>query len=213
MEKYKNDLSRVRRSPKRGAYDAETVHRILDAGFVAQVGFELDGQPFQLPMLYARRGSELLLHASPKSRFYKVLSQGIPCTLGVTFIDGLVLARSAFHHSVNYRSVVAFGSCTEVTDPAEKLEAFRYFTNAIVPGRFEECRPMHAQEAEVTVVLSFAITAASAKVRTGGPNDDAADYALPIRAGVVPYVTGYGPPVTDESGVRGVELPGSVVGL
>ncbi|WP_420459565.1 pyridoxamine 5'-phosphate oxidase family protein [Neolewinella sp.] len=164
-------------------------------------------------MLYARRSSELLLHASPKSRFYRVLSEGIPCTLGVTFVDGLVLARSAFHHSVNYRSVVAFGSCTEVTDPAEKLEAFRYFTNAIVPDRFEECRPTHAQEAEVTGVLSFAITAASAKVRTGGPNDDAADYALPIWAGVVPYVTGYGSPVTDESGVRGVELPASVVAL
>ena len=133
--------------------------------------------------------------------------------LDAAFVDGLVLARSAFHHSVNYRSVVVFGSCTEVTDAAEKLEAFRYFTNAIVPGRFAECRPMHAQGAEVTGVLSFAITAASAKVRTGGPNDDAADYGLPIWAGVVPYVTGYGAPVTDESGVQGVELPESVVGL
>ena len=207
---YKDNRSTVRRIPKRGHYDEATVHRILDAGFVGQVSFNMDGRPFQIPMLYGREGSVLYLHGSPKSRIYQTLAAGGECCIGVTFCDGLVLARSAFHHSVNYRSVVAFGTCAEVLDPAEKMRAFELFTDAIVPGRFAECRPMRQREAEVTGILVFTIAAASAKIRTGPPNDEAADYELPIWAGVVPMGVSYGAPVVDPD-LRGeCELPGSV---
>ena len=165
---YQDDRSTVRRVPKRGHYDTTTVHAILDATYVGQVSFQSGEQPFQLPMLYARQGNVLYLHGSPKSRIYQQLALGIPCCLGVTLVDALVVARSAFHHSVNYRSVVVFGTCVPVEEPAAKLAAFQLFTNAIIPGRWDECRPMTEQEAEVTGILALTIESASAKVRTGG---------------------------------------------
>ena len=210
---YQSERSRVRRVAKRGHYDAETVHRILDAHFVGQVSFQEGAQPFQIPMLYARRERTLYLHGSTKSRIYQTLRAGVPCCLGVTLVDGLVLARSAFHHSVNYRSVVVFGRCRAVEDPAEKMAAFELFTNAIVPGRFGECRPMHEKEAEVTGILALDIEDASAKIRTGGPVDDAEDYELPIWAGVVPIQTHYGAPVADERATGDFPLPQSVARL
>lgn len=210
---YKSERSRVRRVAKRGHYDADTVHRILDAHYVGQVSFQEGAQPFQIPMLYARRDRTLYLHASVKSRIYQTLREGVPCCLGVTLVDGLVLARSAFHHSVNYRSVVVFGRCSAVEDPAEKMTAFELFTNAIVPGRFGECRPMHEKEAAVTGILALEIEDASAKIRTGGPADDAEDYELPIWAGVVPVETRYGAPEPDENARGEYPLPESVLRL
>ena len=207
---YQSPRSTVRRVPKRAAYDPGSVHAILDAHFLAQVCFSLDGQPFQVPMLYAREGSVLYLHASVKSRFYRELAAGIPCSLGVTLVDGLVLARSAFHHSVNYRSVVVFGTCNAVTDPDAKRQAFARFTDAIVPGRWAECRPVHDHELEVTGLLAFSIQDGAAKVRTGGPVDDAADYHLPIWAGVLPLHTTYGAPYPDERMTGAYTLPESV---
>lgn len=200
---YRAPHATVRRAPKRAAYDEAAVHAVLDAGFVGQVAFVDGGRPVQVPMLYGRDGAALLLHASPKSRFYRVLATGVACSLGVTFCDGLVLARSAMHHAVNYRSAVVFGRCREVTDPAEKQRAFAHFTDAVVPGRFAECRPMLAREAAVTGVLALTVEAASAKVRTGGPHDDPADRDLAMWAGVVPMRTTYGEPVDAD------DLPGA----
>lgn len=207
---YQSPHSRVRRVPKRGHYDEQTVHEILDAGYVGQVSFQMGDQPFQIPMLYGRKGNILYLHGSTKSRIYQVLSEGVKCCMGVTFTDGLVLARSAFHHSVNYRSVVVFGTCAPVEDNAEKMAAFELFTNAIVPGRWKECRPMHQKEADVTGILALTIESGSAKIRTGGPSDDAADYPLPIWAGVVPYRTVYNSPIVDEKRSGDYPLPDSV---
>lgn len=207
---YKSERSQVRRVAKRGHYDEETVHGVLDAGYVGQVSFTTEGQPFQIPMLYARRGSILYLHGSPKSRIYQALSGGVQCCLGVTFVDGLVLARSAFHHSVNYRSVVVFGRCEAVEDPMEKMEIFELFTNAIIPGRWEECRQMTTKEATATGILALAIEDASAKIRIGGPVDDKADYALPIWAGVIPLEVAHGAPVPDENRMEDWPEPASL---
>lgn len=207
---YKSSRSQVRRVPKRGHYDAATIHSILDATYVGQVSFQMGDQPFQIPMLYGRKDNILYLHGSTKSRIYQTLSQGIPCCLGVTFVDGLVLARSAFHHSVNYRSVVVFGRCQAVEDLAEKMAAFELFTNAIVPERWDECRPMTTKEAAVTGILALTIEDASAKIRTGGPIDDEADYALPIWAGVIPSQTVFGNPIEDENRKGEYPLPASV---
>ena len=192
MSYQKTDRSRVRQVAKRGHYDEATVHAIFDDAFVAQVAFQVEGQPYQIPMLYAREGHTIYLHGSPKSRIYQQLSTGLACCLGVTHVDGLVIARSAFHHSVNYRSVVAYGKCRPVEEVEEKLRVFALFTNTIVPGRWEECRPMTEKEARVTGILAFEIEEASAKIRTGGPVDDAEDYALPIWAGVIPIEKRFG---------------------
>lgn len=204
------DRSRIRRIPKRAHYDAETVFAILDAAFVGHVSFTVEGQPFILPMLYGRRDDTLYLHASTKSRFYRQLSEGLPVCMAVTHLDGLVLARSAFHHSVNYRSVVVFGRCRAVADGAEKQLAFEQFTEHILRGRWAECRWPNDKEAEVTGILALAIEDASAKIRTGGPIDDEADYALPYWAGVVPIVPHLGPPQPDERLPAGCPLPASV---
>lgn len=207
---YQDDRSTIRRVPKRGHYDTATVHEILDATYVGQVSFQTDDQPFQLPMLYAREEGVLYLHGATKSRIYQQLATGISCCLGVTLVDGLVVARSAFHHSVNYRSVVVFGRCVPVEEASAKLAAFELFTNAIIPGRWEECRPMSEQEANVTGILALTIESASAKVRTGGPVDLAADYELPMWAGVVPIQKTYGTPEDDALMKQNKPLPDSV---
>ena len=210
---YQSPRATVRRVPKRADYDPDTVHAILDAHFLAQVSFALDGQPFQVPMLYAREEGRVYLHASVKSRIYQQLATGIPCSLGVTLIDGLVLARSAFHHSVNYRSVVVFGTCAPVTDATAKRAAFARFTDAILPGRWAECRPIHDSEIALTGLLAFRIQDGAAKVRTGGPSDDPDDYELPIWAGVVPMRTHYGTPIPDERLSGDYPIPDSVRSL
>ena len=180
------ERTQVKRLPKRGRYDAETVYPILDKGFVCHVGFAVDGQPYVIPTNYGRSGDTLYLHGSAASRMLKTLSTGVPVCVTVTHVDGLVLARSAFHHSVNYRSVVILGTARLVDDPAEKMEALRLFTEHVMKGRWDEVRQPTEQELRATTVLALPLEEVSAKVRTGGPLDDEADYALPVWAGVLP---------------------------
>src|SRR5215468_8270802 len=158
------ERTQVKRLPKRGKYDAETVYKILDEAFVCHVGFVADGQPYVIPTNFGRVGDTLYLHGSAASRMLRTLSQGIPVCVTVTLIDGLVLARSAFHHSVNYRSVVLLGTARAVTDPDEKLAALHAFTEQIVPGRWDEIRPPTPQELKATSVLCLPLEEASAKV-------------------------------------------------
>lgn len=191
------DRTRLKRMPKRGVFDREAVYRILDEGFVCHVAFVVDDQPYAIPTGYARVGDSLYLHGSAASRMLKSLSAGIPVCVTVTLVDGLVLARSAFHHSVNYRSVVVLGQARMVTDPVEKADALRAFTNHVVAGRWEELRPVTAQELLGTSVLVLPIDEASAKVRTGPPIDDEEDLTWPVWAGVVPLSLQSGPPIPD----------------
>jgi nitroimidazol reductase NimA-like FMN-containing flavoprotein (pyridoxamine 5'-phosphate oxidase superfamily) len=188
----------LRRLPKRGTYDRDTVHRILDEGFVCHLAFVADGQPYALPTGYGRDGDRVYVHGSAASRMTRALADGIDVCLTVTLIDGLVLARSAFHHSMNYRSVVVLGRARPVTAADEKRNALRCITNHIVPGRWEDVRPPTEQEMKGTSVLALDLEEVSAKIRTGPPVDDEEDYALPIWAGVVPVTRGYGAPLPDD---------------
>jgi nitroimidazol reductase NimA-like FMN-containing flavoprotein (pyridoxamine 5'-phosphate oxidase superfamily) len=189
--------TKVQRIPDRGKYDAATVFAILDAAFVCHVGFVVDGQPFVIPTNFARDREKLYLHGSSASRMLRTLAGGVQVCVTVTHVDGLVLARAAFHHSVNYRSVVALGRAVLVEDPAEKMRALELFTNHVVPGRWDEVRTPTEQEMKATSVLSLDLKEVSAKVRTGGPKDDAEDYELPIWAGVLPLTVNAGEPVDD----------------
>ncbi|MFN7551213.1 MAG: pyridoxamine 5'-phosphate oxidase family protein [Pseudomonadota bacterium] len=185
---------RVRRHPERANYDRDALFAVLDAAFLAHVAFTVDGQPFAIPMLHARDGERVLLHGSVSSRLLAALAGGAPCCLTVTVLDGLVLARSQFAHSVNYRSAVVFGRATEVTDPVEKARCLWRITDAIVPGRAADSRVPDASELEGTRVLALSIEDASVKVRSGGPKDRDADLALPHWAGVVPLALVRGVP-------------------
>jgi nitroimidazol reductase NimA-like FMN-containing flavoprotein (pyridoxamine 5'-phosphate oxidase superfamily) len=196
--------TQVRRLPKRGVYDREQVHAILDEGFLCHVGFVVEGQPYVIPTGYARSGNRLYIHGSAASRMLRTLDDGVDVCVTVTLIDAFVLARSAFHHSMNYRSVVVLGNARPVTDPEEKAEALRCFTNHIVPGRWEEVRQPTGQELKATTVLTLPLDEVSAKVRTGPPIDDEEDYALPIWAGLVPVYMRLGEPTADERLVAGV---------
>lgn len=182
---------KVQRVRKRASYDRAGIHAILDAAWLAHVSFASDGQPFVIPMLYCRAGDDLLLHGSIASRLMRTLGDGVPACVCVTLVDALVLARSHFHHSANYRSVVAFGRAVPVTDPVDKAMALAGFVDAMLPGRAAESRPGDAQELAATSLLRFRIEDASAKVRSGGPSDDAADLALPHWAGLLPLRQGY----------------------
>jgi len=191
------ERTQVKRLPKRGRYDAETVYQILDQGFVCHVGFAVDGQPYVIPTNYGRSGDTLYLHGSAASRMLKTLSGRVPLCVTVTHVDGLVLARSAFHHSVNYRSAVILGTARLVDAPAEKLEALRVFTEHVMKGRWEDVRQPTEQELKATSVLALPLEEVSAKVRTGGPLDDEADYTLPVWAGVLPLEIIAGSPEPD----------------
>jgi len=180
--------SRVRRLPRRAAYDRETAYAVLDASFVCHVAFAVDGQPFLTPTSYWREGTHVYWHGSSASRMIRHLAAGAPCALAVTHVDGLVLARSGFHHSLNYRSLVLFGVATAVTDPAEKRARLDAFVERIAPGRIAALRPPTPQELRATTVLRMPIEEGSVKIRTGPPIDDEADYALPVWAGVVPII-------------------------
>ena len=201
---------RVERTKARARYDRDSIDAILDAGLIAHVGFCLDNQPFVIPMLYARDGETILLHGSIASRLVNALGAGTPACLSVTHVDGLVLARSHFHHSVNYRSVVAFGLAKLVDDPDEKVAALARFVETIVPGRAAESRAPDRNELAATNVLRFEIEDASAKVRTGGVKDDPADVSLPYWAGVVPQHAAFGAPIPDEGVAEDSALPPSV---
>jgi uncharacterized protein len=198
MSDYKpTERTQVKRLPKRGKYDQETVFSILDTAFVCHVGFTVDGQPYVIPTNFGRSGDMLYLHGSAASRMLRQLSEGISVCVTVTHVDGLVLARSAFHHSVNYRSVVILGQARLVQDPAEKMEALRIFTEHVMKGRWDDVRRPTEQELKATTVLALPLEEVSAKVRTGGPIDDEGDYNLPVWAGVLPLSTSVKSPEPD----------------
>lgn len=181
-----SERARVRRVPARADYDRATIDAILDEALVAHLGFAVDGQPYVIPTLHARRADEVYVHGSAASRMVTTLGAGVPVCLTVTLIDGLVLARSAFHHSMNYRSVVVLGRARMVEGPEEREAALEVFTERLVPGRWGEVRPPSRQELKGTRVLALSLDEASAKVRTGGPVDDKEDYASDAWAGTVP---------------------------
>lgn len=197
----------LRRLPARGSHDAEIIHEILDAAFLAHVGFSLDDQPFVIPTLYGRQGEKLYLHGSAASRMLRELESGIPACVNVTLVDGLVLARSAFHHSMNYRSVVAFGMAKKVESPIEKEGALRTISEHLIAGRWNDVRLPTQQELKATAVLEFTIEEASAKIRTGPPLDDEEDYELAVWAGVLPLQLRPQEPVPDSRLHDGTPLP------
>ena len=186
--------ARIRRLPDRAAYDADTIAAILDAGVVGHLGFVVDDQPYVVPVLHARVGTAIYLHGSRASRAMRVLGAGAPACLTVTHLDGFVLARSAFHHSVHYRSVVVLGRAVALTEPAEKMAALEAFMERVTPGRWAEVRPPDARELKATAVLRMDLGEASAKLRTGSPHDDEGDLGGSAWAGVIPIRTVAGPP-------------------
>ena len=191
------ERTRVKRLPDRGKYDRDTVYAILDAGLVCHVGYNLDGRPFVTPTACWREDDHLYWHGSAASRMLRAQAGGIPVCITVTHLDGMVLARSGFHHSLNYRSVMALGDAQLVDDADEKLAALQAFVERLVPGRWAAVRPPTPQELKATSVLRLDLHEVSAKVRTGPPLDDDADYALPVWAGVVPVSTLVGEPEPD----------------
>jgi uncharacterized protein len=199
--------SQLRRLPNRGSHEAEIVHSILDAAFLAHVGFQVNGQPFVIPTLYGRDQDKLFLHGSAASRMLNELDTGVPACVNVTVVDGLVLARSAFHHSMNYRSVVAFGTARKIQDPAEKTRALRVISEHLLAGRWNDVRGPTEKELKATAVLEFAIEEASAKVRQGPPLDDEEDYSLAVWAGVLPLSLEAKAPVPDPRLAESIEAP------
>src|SRR6202171_6831260 len=191
----KTERTTLKRLPKRAEYDQEAVHRILDEGFICHVGFVVKGQPFVIPTGYARSGDTLFIHGSQASRMLRAVGKGIDVCLTVTLVDGLVLARSAFHHSMNYRSVVVFGQATVVDNVEDKLPALRALSEHMIRGRWDDVRGPSEQEMKATVVLSLPLAEVSAKVRTGPPLDDEDDYELGVWAGVIPLRLSGEPPI------------------
>ncbi|NEE18274.1 pyridoxamine 5'-phosphate oxidase family protein [Streptomyces sp. SID7499] len=204
------------RSPDRASYDRDLVHAILDEAYVCHLGFVRDGAPVVLPTLYARVGERLYVHGSTGSRPLRAAGQadpGLAVCLTVTRVDGLVLARSAFHHSINYRSVVVHGVAHDVTDPEEKRQALDALVDHVVPGRSADSRPANKKELAATAVIRLDLDEVSAKLRTGGVNDEPEDLALPHWAGVVPVRRTYGTPDADPGLAPGTELPGYLTAL
>jgi uncharacterized protein len=199
--------SQLRRLPIQGSHEPEVIHRILDAGFLAHVGFQVNGQPFVIPTLYGRQEQTLFLHGSAASRMLGELGAGAPACVTVTLLDGLVLARSAFNHSMNYRSVVAFGVARKIEEPAEKTRALRVISEHLIRGRWNDVRGPTEKELKATLVLEFSIEEASAKLRQGPPIDEENDYALPVWAGVVPLHLEPKAPISDSRLVDGIEVP------
>jgi len=189
--------TRVVREAERGVYDRESVYRILDATFLCHVGFTFDGQPFVIPTSYGRKDANLYIHGSAASRMLRQMKDGVPVCVTVTLLDGLVLARSVFNHSMNYRSVVILGQASLVDDPQEKLEALRTLAEHILPGRWDDSRQPNERELKATSVLRLPIEEFSAKVRTGPPIDDEEDYSFPTWAGVIPLEMKAGEPIAD----------------
>lgn len=201
------ERTQVRRLPKRAVYDREAIYRILDEGLVCHVGFVVDGQPVLIPTGYGRDGDTLYVHGSAASRMLRDLARGVQVSVAVTLLDGLVLARSAFHHSMNYRSVVIFGTAAVVEDQTTKREALRAFTEHIAPGRWREVRPPTESELKATTVLAIPLKEMSAKVRTGPPLDDEEDYSLPVWAGVLPLELRSEQPMADSRLSASIQVP------
>jgi nitroimidazol reductase NimA-like FMN-containing flavoprotein (pyridoxamine 5'-phosphate oxidase superfamily) len=201
----------LKRLPQRGSYEREAVYAILDEAFICHVGFVVDGQPFVIPTSFARIGDKLYIHGSAASRMLRTLGGAVPVCVTVTLVDGLVLARSAFHHSINYRSVVILGQAVLVEDREQKRRALEAFTEHIIPGRWREVREPNEQELKATSVLALPLAEASAKIRTGGPKDDEEDYALSIWSGVLPLLTVTGAPQADEQTPAVTPVPAYVL--
>jgi hypothetical protein len=207
MIKRPTPRTRVRRIPQRGAYDRATIDAILDEGLVCHVGFVVGGQPFVIPTLYARDGDRVLVHGSAASRMLTTLDEGVDVCLTVTLADALVIARSAFHSSMNYRSVVILGKARAVEEPRAKTEALRALVEHLIPGRWDDCRQPNAREMRATLIIEMPIDEASAKIRTGPPIDEEEDYTLGFWAGVLPLARGFGKPIRDPNLKRGVAVP------
>jgi uncharacterized protein len=202
--------TRVVREPQRGVYDREIIDAILDEGFICHIGFVVDGQPFVIPTGYGRVGDNLYIHGSAASRMLRQLTTGIAVCVTVTLLDGLVLARSVFNHSMNYRSVVVLGTAELVNDAGEKMQALHALSEHIAPGRWDQSRQPNDQEFKATSVLRLPLTECSAKVRTGPPIDDEEDYALPVWAGVLPLELVPGQPIPDPKLPAEIVLPDNV---
>ena len=204
---------KVKRVPKRGHYDRETIYSVLDKDFMCHVGFVHEAYPVVIPTLYGREGNFLYLHGSMASRMMKDLKEGIQISMAVTMVNGLVLARSAFHHSVNYESVVVFGKAELVEDRNEKMNALKVITDQVLLHRWDEVREPNEKELKGTMVLKIPLDSASAKIRTGGPVDDKEDMELDIWAGTVPINKSYDSPIWDEQLKEGLQIPKSVNAL
>jgi nitroimidazol reductase NimA-like FMN-containing flavoprotein (pyridoxamine 5'-phosphate oxidase superfamily) len=205
--------TQVKRLPARGVYDRAAIHSILDATFICHIGFQAPaGHPVVIPTAFGRDGERVFVHGSAASHMLRSLREGIEMCLTATLVDGLVLARSVFHHSINYRSVMVYGRAAAVTEPDAKLHALEVVSNHIAPGRGAATRRPSPQELKATLVLELPLTEASAKVRSGPPGDEEADYALPIWAGVVPITTVYGQPEPDPRLTPGIPQPVPLLG-
>lgn len=202
--------TKVKRAPKRGFYESETIYKILDNQFICQIAFVHDGYPVIIPTIYGRNGDSIYIHGASVSRMLLNLEKGFPISLNVTQTDGIVLARSAFHHSLNYQSVTIFGEAMLVTDENERYKALKIISDQIIPNRWEEVRLPSDKEMKATKILKIPITEASAKIRTGPPVDDKPDYDLPIWAGVLPINTSFGNPIADPVLKEGIPIPESI---
>lgn len=208
----KTDRTRIRRANLRGIYDLETAYAILDAAMLCHVGYTIGGKPYVTPTFQWREGDRVYWHGSSASKALRA-AEGTEVCLTVSLLDGLVLARSGFHHSVNYRSVMLFGTAEKVEDPEAKTRHLKTFVEMLTPGRWDTLRPMTDQELKGTTILSMKIEEGAAKVRDGGPIDDEEDYELPIWSGVVPIRYTVGEPVPDPRNLPGVEMPAHVSGF
>ena len=208
----RTDRTTLRRLPKRGVYDREAIHAILDEALLCHLGFVVDGQPYVIPTIHVRIGETLYVHGSPASRTLKALEQSIEVCVAVTIVDGLVLARSAFHHSMNYRSVLVFGAAQVVAAAEDKLRVLHALSDHLIKGRWQEVRGPSPEELKATLVLALPVNEASAKVRTGPPVDDEEDYALPVWAGVLPLKLTPGRPAADPRLSPDTPLPSHVTG-
>jgi len=205
----KTERTRARRVHERASYERQTIDAILDAGLICHVGYVIDGAPYVTPTIYWREGDHVYWHGSSASRMLR-RSEAAQVCLTVSLLDGLVLARSAFHHSANYRAVMLFGAAEKVSDPARVTAHLESFVNGLYPGRWDQLRPMNAQELKATTLLRLKIEEASAKLRAGPPKDDEEDYALDIWAGVLPLRIVADPPVPDPRNKPGMEPPASL---
>jgi nitroimidazol reductase NimA-like FMN-containing flavoprotein (pyridoxamine 5'-phosphate oxidase superfamily) len=203
----RSERTRIVRESQRAVYDRDAIYKILDEGFVCHVGFTVDGQTYVIPTMYARVDDAIYFHGSAASRMLRGVASGLDVCVTVTLADGLVLARSVFNHSMNYRSVVALGNATSVDNPEEKVEALRAFTEKLLPGRWNEARQANERELKATNILRLPLREVSAKVRTGGVEDDAEDYALKVWAGIVPLRLVADEPVRDERCDAGIPTP------
>ena len=205
--------NRVSRIPERGKYDTDTIYAIIDEALVCHVGLVTDGRPVVIPTIHARDGNQLLFHGSSASRLLKHLKENHDICVSITLLDGLVLARSVFHHSMNYRSVVLFGKGVIVDDPAQKMRGLEILTDHLIPGRWDEARRPSEKEMKATLLIAMDIDDATAKIRTGPPGDEEEDYSLPVWAGVIPVKLETGEVISDPKNLEGLEVPGNISGF